>query len=893
MRMSLPFCTVPKKDRARALLWAAILAIALGLSAPPPGGQRAQAVGLPQEPPTPIQEIQSRYAQEDDSAYVGQSVTVQGIVTGVFGDLFFIQAPEGGPFSGIAVYRPGHQVTPSDRVEIQGTVIEFHDITQIEPTQIRILASNQPLPAPVSLSVQEAKAEQWEGVLVQVENVVVTDPPDRFGEWRIRDDSGIIRVDDKGVFYPAEPGQLIPRLTAIVDHAFGTYRLIPRTLEDIAVQEPPPPAPPEELTPVYAIQGPGLASPLERTRVSTVGVVTAVTADGFFLQDPQGDGDPRTSDGIFVYTDRRPQVRPGECVLVQEAAVQEYYEKTELARAEAIVPVDLCPSTPVEPVPVPMGALNTAPAEVFEPYEGMWVALDSLDGLVEGPTRRFRNGDVEIALVDEPLLPYIPGGRVFRSSPGDVAALVFLSNRLGVELPPAAWGDRVIVEPAEPGQPVQAVIDYSFGKYQFLLLPGQTVRVEPRRAVQDTLPQTPEQAFTVCTFNVQGLGRGGEQYRDEESYARALRKRARAIAEALDGCTVVGLQETGTPEDAQNLATVLAQEHGLPYTAIAFEGPNSKSLEFPLTNSLLVRSDRVTVLDAALVQGCSKYNYGVRYIPGTCPRGQYGLFNRPPLVVDLAVDGPWGAPYTFTVIVNHWKSKGGDESVNVVRRTLQAEHVASLVQQRLDRDPQARVVVLGDLNDFYDSGPVNALRNGTTPRLIHTYDFLRPLERYTFIFNGASQVLDHILITPGVQPAFARVDPVHVNVDFPAGREEDTTVLERSSDHDPVVMVLRPGGAGWIGGNVVVPGVEVTARDAADTPIARAVSDAQGEFRLWDLPPGTYRLTYRTPEGVEVVDPERLVQVVAGAGVYYRPQVRHPAAQIGLVSLLASFQALR
>ena len=48
------------------------------------------------------------------------------------------------------------------------------------------------------------------------------------------------------------------------------------------------------------------------------GCVTGVTAEGFFLQDPAGDGDPATSDGIYVYrysTWRNPRgLKPGDLV---------------------------------------------------------------------------------------------------------------------------------------------------------------------------------------------------------------------------------------------------------------------------------------------------------------------------------------------------------------------------------------------------------------------------------------------------------------------------------------------------------------------------------------------------------------------------------------------------
>src|SRR5687768_4406947 len=54
--------------------------------------------------------------------------------------------------------------------------------------------------------------------------------------------------------------------------------------------------------PIPAIQGRSHISPLVRRTVTTTGIVTAVAANGFYLQDPRGDNDEATSDGLFVFT---------------------------------------------------------------------------------------------------------------------------------------------------------------------------------------------------------------------------------------------------------------------------------------------------------------------------------------------------------------------------------------------------------------------------------------------------------------------------------------------------------------------------------------------------------------------------------------------------------------
>ena len=632
---------------------------------------------------------------------------------------------------------------------------------------------------------------------------------------------------------------------------------------------PAPSALPDDLTPIYAIQGDGSSTPLSLQRVSTFGLVSGVQSNGFYLQDPTGDDNPQTSDGIFVYTSSAPRVQAGECILVRAAEVAEYYEKTELTTPRSLekLPIDLCGGgvlpAPLAPLPAP----NVEPESLLEPFEGMLVAFEELQGVVQGPTKLFSNGSVEIALIADQALPFVQGGRVFQSNPADAAGLIFLGNALGADLPQVGWGDRVRLRAAEPGTPVQAVIDYSFGKYLLLPLPGHEIQILSHHESTEQAALPDAGAFRICSFNVLGLGRGHDQLPDAADYEAALRQRAAAISGGLQNCEIIGLQETGKPEDAENLARVLTEISGLDYSAIAFVGPGTVSPDFPLTNSLLVRDDRVTVLNAQNEQACTRFSFSVRLIPGQCPARRLPLFNRPPLVADLLVRGPWGEDYPLTVVVNHWRSKRGDESVNVVHRTLQAEHVASIVQARLDIDPDAHVVVLGDLNDFQTSQPVETLQHGAQPAagaaseqgrilLWHAFDALPPQDRYTYIFNGASQTLDHLLLTPGMMSDFSGMDIAHINADFPIAQPDGAegapslSPVLGSSDHDPLVLTVRPGGGAWIAGSAQIPNTPVELADNAGTVIARTESDALGDFRFFDLRPGAYSLHFVLPEHI-------------------------------------------
>ena len=149
----------------------------------------------------------------------------------------------------------------------------------------------------------------------------------------------------------------------------------------------------------------------------------------------------------------------------------------------------------------------------------------------------------------------------------------------------------------------------------------------------------------------------------------------------------------------------------------------------------------------------------------------------------------------ITVVNNHFSSKGGsapilgieqpfdqrqeDVAVNgsLDERQRQAAAVADYVDDILSRDRRARVIVLGDLNEFEFISPVADILGS---RLTNTTDQLPAKERYSFIFQGNSQSLDHVLLSDSLLGG-AKVDIVHVNAEF---RETP----QRASDHDPIVV---------------------------------------------------------------------------------------------------------
>ncbi len=140
-------------------------------------------------------------------------------------------------------------------------------------------------------------------------------------------------------------------------------------------------APPEmcgdAFTPIYDVQGNGAASPLVGTEVAIEGVVVGDfqnnasldngDLNGFHVQDPAGDGDAATSDGIFVYAPGGMDVGVGDAVRVR-GAVSEFNGMTEITAAQ----IWLCGTGSVAPTAL---SLPVTSVDDFEAFEGMYVTF--------------------------------------------------------------------------------------------------------------------------------------------------------------------------------------------------------------------------------------------------------------------------------------------------------------------------------------------------------------------------------------------------------------------------------------------------------------------------------------------------------------------------------------
>lgn len=185
-----------------------------------------------------ITSIQAIQGSTDDSPYVGQTVSTTGIVTGVFGDDFFIQ--NGNDVrSGIYIYSSPIFPSIGDSVIVTGEVSEYYSLTEFAfPDEVYILTSNNPLPNPTNITTGELGNEDYESMLVQVNDVTVTYATfnfDDYGAWKVDDGTGecIIHNTEEGYEYPATLAEQISRITGICTFNYDEWKIDLRMEDDV------------------------------------------------------------------------------------------------------------------------------------------------------------------------------------------------------------------------------------------------------------------------------------------------------------------------------------------------------------------------------------------------------------------------------------------------------------------------------------------------------------------------------------------------------------------------------------------------------------------------------------------------------------------------------------
>ena len=550
-------------------------------------------------------------------------------------------------------------------------------------------------------------------------------------------------------------------------------------------------------TTIAQIQGTGTHS---ASVAQTVRVVNAiVTADfqhlpaqGFFVQEREPSSQ-EASTGIFVYQGDRatPDVKIGDEVTVV-GVVREFNDRTQLDISLAASGVAIVSSGNPLPPPVELRPpASSAEAGIyFERYEGMLVDVPT--AIVVGPTMRF--GEFTVVRVDT------GASRLFQNVEEGAGWRIVVDDEGGVRYD-VAVGDTIdgIVGP----------LDFSFGQFKVQHLPEPRLAITALARTTPAFPAASNAEFTVASFNMENFfdavdtpnkldpcdrdlrGALCAERITSADYALKIIKAGQVIRDVLGGPTLIAVQEVESL-DALNALVTSPDLAPLGYGTVLLEGLDPRGIDV----GLLYRRDRVTFVSATQRNVCTAKDYGFGEQEERCSVLGDGTLDghflaaRPPLVVSLTIEGPSGA-FPLTAIVTHFKSRGGDDPEGrafASRRTDEAKLVADIVNDLLATDPNAAIVTLGDFNDFADSEPLRVLT--TTAPLQNLSPLVPQAERYSYIFNGLSQVLDHILVTPRLRAALIRSSFVHVNADYPYGLAGQP-VPNRVSDHDLPIARFR------------------------------------------------------------------------------------------------------
>lgn len=554
---------------------------------------------------------------------------------------------------------------------------------------------------------------------------------------------------------------------------------------------------PAPLLSIDAIQGPGHRSPHAGELVSTIGIVTAVDTNGFYLQSEFDDGDPATSSGIFVFTGSAPAVFLADEIQVS-GTVSEFVSGGE--EAEHLPVTEIVDPTLdallAEGVPLPIATVVGAggrvpPTEVidddgltefdpdhdgidfYESLEGMRVLLP--DAVAVAPMIAFSEFWVVVDGGGDATGRSHRGSLVLREGDANPERIqVQLDAGLLPGAPfPEAVGDRL--------GDVVGVLGYSFGNFEvrptapYSLQPGGLAREATGLEGGDT-------QLVLASFNVENLDPGdGER----------IHALASEIVKGLAAPDLLALQEVQDDDGPADTGNVDASGtwNALIGAIVSAGGPAYAFVDRPPEDGR----------DGGQPGGNIRVGYlydpaRVTLVPGSVGR----LLDRDPSDGDVFANSrkPLAAEFEFAgariLLVNlHLTSRGGSTPLfgavqppvvgGLERRVAQAAEVRAQLEARVAEDPALEVVVLGDLNEFAFAEPVRVLAGDHTPPLLANLSGLLPEEeRYSFLFEGNAQQLDHVLVSPGLQGA-AAIDLVHLNAEF----------RDRASDHDPVVVRLQ------------------------------------------------------------------------------------------------------
>ncbi|MBE2221007.1 MAG: ExeM/NucH family extracellular endonuclease [Anaerolineae bacterium] len=578
----------------------------------------------------------------------------------------------------------------------------------------------------------------------------------------------------------------------------------------------------DPFTPIYTIQGSGLASLLDNNVVSTEGVVTATYFDtneigGFFIQDAVGDGDLATSDGIYVFTTfYTPAV--GDKVRVT-GTVDEYFNLTEITSVSNVLACGI--GEAIAPTAV---SLPFASSDALEAYEGMLVTLPQ--ALTISEYFNFdRFGEIVLSTDRQfqPTAVYEPGSpEAAALAAANLLSRITLDDGRSNQNPDPArhpnGANFDLTNTFRGGDTVQnvtGVVDYAFGAYKIQPTVGADyVSRNPRAEAPEVGGSVKVASFNVLNYFTT-LDDGvndicgplqNQECRGADDANELTRQRNKIIAALLDiNADVFGLIEIEnhiTDAAVQDLVNGLNDAAGAgtyAYVETGTIGTDAIKLAIVYKPATVSLAGDYAILDSSV-------------------DGRFMDTRNRPALAQSFVENETNS--VFTVVVNHLKSKGsgcgvGDDDPEQgncnLTRTLAAQALVDWLATDPTASGDADYLIIGDLNSYDKEDPIDAILAGSDDTVGSADDYtdLSHLYggefAYSYVFDSQLGYLDYALATASLLPQITGVATWHINADEPDLLDYDTGFKQdaqdalyepnayRSSDHDPVIIGLDFG----------------------------------------------------------------------------------------------------
>ncbi|MGE6487608.1 endonuclease [Paenisporosarcina sp. NPDC076898] len=577
---------------------------------------------------------------------------------------------------------------------------------------------------------------------------------------------------------------------------------------------------------IHDIQGEGHATTFNNKNVEGIqGIVTySFTLSGatyYHLQTPDSlvDNNPNTSEAILLYSGTNTwPIQVGDLVSVtgkvSEFAYDGYSDRqtTDLKTTQINVRNDqggkvtviergvTLPSPIVlDKTKMSLNSIDSDNLSIFNPtvdaidfwesLEGMRVQVGNLKSV--SPQE---HGDL-ITLLEEAPTNSLHGGVLYEEGNQN-------PNRIQFRMEPNGPAREMEVATGDNFRgPLTGVVGYSFQNYKIYVSLDDMEKAHTQGSAvpEKTTIVKAEDKLTIASYNLENFSNNKTSSSDDKA-----KKLARALASDMQSPDIIGVTEvqdnngenagdSKADQSYERLIAEIVKAGGKQYSYVNIDPVNNQDGGAPNANirvGFLYNPERVTLTDG-MPKGDATTRVGYENGKLTVNPGRIDPTNsafdssRKPLAAQFDFQGE-----SVVVIANHWNSKSGDSPLfgsiqppiynSEVQRHKIANIVYNFVEDIKSKNPEANVVSLGDFNDYQFSQSLKIHEGSLMTNMINK---VATSDRYTYLYQGNSQVLDHILVSKNLESK-TEIDILHINADF-------TDMAGRASDHDPVLVQIE------------------------------------------------------------------------------------------------------